>query len=68
MYSTSSAAFEYAIVDNNALTFLYVLLKNVGDISQVVFPKDYAPTKTLKESDLAKYATKRGLSIYYPIY
>lgn len=68
MYNTSSSTFEYAIVDKNSLTFRYVILHNVGDISQIAFSMDYAPTKLLKDSDLAEYATGRGLSIYYPVY
>lgn len=68
MYDTDSSSFEYAIVDESALTFRYVAFQNIGDIGQIVFSNDYAPTKLLKDTDLAKYATKRGLSIYYPVY
>lgn len=64
MYNTYYSHFEYIIVDKEALTFRYIFLENLGDISQIVFSKEYAPSKLLKDSDLAKYSNSKGLSIY----
>ena len=59
------ANFEYAILDRENLTIKYVLLREIGDISNVVFSLDYAPTKLLKNTDLKKIASIVGKFTIY---
>lgn len=47
--------FEYAIVEKDANIIRYVLLDEIGDISNIVFSTDYAPQKVLKNTDLKIY-------------
>lgn len=68
MYDTCFSSYEYTIIDEQKMTIFYILLYNIGSIEQIVFSKDYAPTKVLKDTDIAKYAKNQGLSIYYPVY
>ena len=53
------AGFEYAILDENNYTIYYVCLLEIGDVSNIVFSIDYAPQKTLKNTDLKEMAINR---------
>lgn len=68
-YDTCFSSYEYTIIDEQKKVIFYILLYNIGSIEQIVFSKEYAPTKVLKDTDIAKYAKpNQGLSIYYPVY
>lgn len=63
--------FEYALIDYDNLRIIYIYLFAINDyrdnsLSNIVFNKDYAPTKKLKDSDFDKSLNHSGkYSIYY---
>lgn len=68
-YNTWSSTYEYAIIEEQKMTIFYIHFRNIGSIEQIVFSKEYAPTKVLNGTDIAEYANIHGeLSIYYPVY
>ena len=52
--------YEYALFDEETYTIRYIYLFDVESRKNIIFPNEYAPTKTLKDSDISRFANFSG--------